>query len=140
MEHEPSSGIGTAVASFRAPTKQAQRGTRLGLSLWIEVQRGPSGAVVWLRGSAGMTEAEPLRRRLEALVAEPLPVIVLELSDLDLIGSAGLAALLCARRRSGRPDRLRLAAPRACVLHVIELARLTKLLKVYPSATLALIG
>ena len=141
MKRQASNGVSGGLAIEQAPPGRSSHRVAPGQSLTIEVQRRPGGAVVRLVGSAGMTEAQPLRSRLEMLAAEMLPLIVLDLSELDFIGSAGLAAVLYARRKGlGRPGRIRLAAPQAAVLKVLQRARLTELLPIYPSVQRAMMG
>lgn len=105
----------------------------------VRVDRQAGVAVVRVRGSAGMTEAEPFGRRLEQLADEPFDLIVLDLSDLEFISSAGLGALVRAHGRlGGGRGRLRLVHPRPMVLRVLETMRLTRLFEVYPDVEGAL--
>jgi anti-sigma B factor antagonist len=108
-------------------------------SLGIEVRMEGSRTVVKLTGSAEMTQADPLRDRIETLAKEAASVIVLDLSEVDFIGSACLAAIvhgyLTARDRHRD---VRLAAPQPRVLEVLRRARLTRLFPVYDSAAEAL--
>ena len=109
--------------------------------LGIEVYCRRRGVVVRLAGSAEMTEADRLRDRLEDLADQGVPRIVLDLSDVDFIGSPGLSAIvhgyLSARDRQGD---LRLAAPQPAVLEVLRRARLTRLFPIYDSAEEALVS
>lgn len=107
--------------------------------LQVHVRREDLAAVVSLRGSAGMLEAPRISETLEALLAEKPLLIVLDLGDLDFIGSCGLAAVLQAFHRSRLyGGQIRLASVRPQVLGVLEKMALTRLLPVYATTEQAL--
>lgn len=110
-------------------------------SLQVHVLSHGGAVVVGLCGVAGIVEAADLRRQLVALAEKPVPVIVLDLTDLAFIGASGLTAIVCAYLRSRRHGgEIRLAAPQPAVLGVLERTRLTTRLPVYGSVTQALAG
>ena len=100
-----------------------------------------SAKVVTISGSAGMAEADKLRTKLVELADEDDPIIVLELSKMDFIGSLGLGALIVghlhARRRHGQ---IRLVNPSPQVMGVLETANLTKVFSIYASVDQAVNG
>ena len=113
--------------------------------LEINVQRQGAHAVVRLCGSAGIGQVGPLRDALYELAAKDVRLIVLDLHDLDFIGSAGLAAIvsgylqMCGYQQSRHhPGLIRLAAPQPAVLDVIRRTRLTELFPVYDSVEQAI--
>ena len=107
--------------------------------LELDVRSSGAGVVIALGGCAGMADADRLRGRLAALVAEGAELVVLDLSDLSFIGSSGLGAIMFARQELlHRNGKLRLAAPAPAVLSVIQQARLTKLLDIFDSVEEAL--
>jgi anti-anti-sigma factor len=100
----------------------------------VEVQRLGAAAVVHVRGSAGMGQADYLRDRLEPLADPAVGVIVLDLADLEFISSAGLGALLSVRAKL-RPHggEIRLINPRPFVRRILETTRLDQLFAILPS-------
>ncbi len=100
-----------------------------------------SAKVLTISGSAGMGEADRLREKLVELADEDGPIIVLELSKMDFIGSLGLGALIVghlhARRRHGQ---IRLVSPSSQVMGVLETANLTKVFPIYASVNEAVNG
>ena len=90
---------------------------------WVTVDR-----------SAEIAEEGPLRAELEALASQRLPVIVLDLTDLDFINSAALSAIVYGHLKCRHHDgRIRLARPKPAVLQVLQRTRLTTLFPVYDS-------
>lgn len=99
---------------------------------------GPA-VVLRLRGSAGMEEADHLRRRLEELAAKKSPLIVLDLTAMEFISSLGLGAIVTGHLRSRHHNgQLRLVNPQPAVLHLLETTRLTKLFGIYSSVEKAI--
>jgi anti-sigma B factor antagonist len=112
-----------------------------GHSLEIDVERHGRVVVVRLRGSAGMAQAERLCNQLKTLGAERPAITVLDLSQLDFIGSAGLGAILQGYLRSRcYHGHIRLAAPQPRVLAVLERTRLMKLFGVYETVERAMMA
>jgi anti-anti-sigma factor len=105
----------------------------------VHVRREDLAAVVVLRGSAGMVEAPQIAKTLETLLTEKPLLIVLDLSELEFIGSAGLAAIVQAFHRSRvYGGQVRLARVRPQVLGVLERTALTRSLPVYATTEQAL--
>ena len=110
-------------------------------SLKIEVQKQGSSAVVRLYGSAGIYDDVKLRRSLEKLAEEKVHITVLDLTDLDFIESAGLAAIVSGHLKNRHHQgEIRLAAPNAAVLEVIQKTRLDTLFPIYGSVEEALVS
>ena len=108
--------------------------------LIIYLQRQGSHAVIGLCGSLGIGQVDPLQAVLRTLAEDDVRLVVLDLHDLDFIGSAGLAAIVsgylqvCGYQQSHqRQGRIKLVAPQPAVLDVIERTRLTKLFPVCDS-------
>jgi len=105
----------------------------------LDVRRERDCAVVRVSGSAGMSEAEPMRLRLEELADSRIPVIVLDLTEMDFICSAGLAAIISAHLRSRHHrGQIKLVNPQPAVKDLLELTRLTKLFPVHETLDQAL--
>jgi len=106
--------------------------------LKLDVREAPSGAVVQVHGSASMVEAETLRVKLEKLAARRVPLIVLDLRDMDFISSAGLGAIISAHLKTcHHQGQIRLVDPQPAVRELLETTRLTKLFPIYPSVEAA---
>ena len=113
--------------------------TRLERRLKLQVRQEGAAAVVEVRGSAGMTEAEKLRATLEELAGRKVPIIVLDLTDMDFISSAGLAAIITAHLRSRHHQgQIRLVNPQPSVRDLLETTRLTKLFPICATVQQAL--
>lgn len=107
--------------------------------LKMEQQRAGSAAVVKISGSAGMEEAEFLRRELEALAGRKSPVVVLDLSDLDFISSLGLGAIISMHLKSRHHGgKIVIVHPRPAVQNVLETTRLTQLFPIFPTIDAAI--
>lgn len=104
--------------------------------LTVTVDNEPSAAVVHVCGSAGMGEADAIRVELDQLVGRKIPIIVMELSEMDFICSAGLGAIIDAYHRSREHDgQVHLVSPQPAVLHLLEMTNLTKLFSVFPTVS-----
>jgi len=109
--------------------------------LAIEVRRVAQAAVVRVRGSSGMLEAGRLTDELLGLAEQAVPVIILDLSDLEFISSAGLGAILRARTAlHACRGALRLVHPRPLVRKLLDTTRLTSVLPVFCTVEEALAG
>jgi anti-sigma B factor antagonist len=101
----------------------------------MEVDRVGETAVVRVRGSADMAEADKLKDQLELLAGQSVRLIVLELSALEFMGSSALGALLNAHaklRRCG--GQVRLVSPQPLVLRLLQTTCLTRLFAVFKDA------
>lgn len=107
--------------------------------LKLDVEQVGSAAVVRISGSAGMTEAENMRLKLEELVERKIPLIVLDLGEMDFICSQALGVMISmhvsSRQHNGR---LGLVNPQPAVRQLLEITRLTKLFEIYPTVEQAL--
>ncbi|MHC4717032.1 MAG: STAS domain-containing protein [Planctomycetota bacterium] len=105
----------------------------------LTVQRRDQAAVLKISGSVAITEAEPLREKIEELVAERMSVIVLDLSEMDFICSLGLGAIISGHLKCRHHlGQIKLVAPTPPVRELLETTRLTKLFGVYDSLDEAL--
>lgn len=102
--------------------------------LHLDVAREGNLAVVKVSGSVAMAEAELLREYLERLAAERVPVIVLDLSEMDFISSLGLGAIISGHLKCRHHNgRIKLAGPTRPVCELLETTRLNKLFGIYES-------
>ena len=116
-------------------------GKKLHKALKIDVKWAGQAAIVKLCGSAGMGEAEKLRQKLEEIVLKKPRVIVLDLGEIDFIGSAGLGAIVTGYLKSRHHGgQIRLVNPSQTVRELLETTRLTRLFEVFDSVESSLSG
>jgi len=93
-----------------------------------------NASIVEVTGQIHLLEARELEQRLEEVLNNDRPNIVLDITDVSFIASDGLGVLIKIRgdaRRSG--GTLRIVEPPEPVLGVFRTTRLTKLFDIYPS-------
>jgi anti-anti-sigma factor len=84
-------------------------------------------------GAAGAEQAEELQQNLAAWAAAA-PRLILDLSELTFINSAGLGALIVAYRTCrGLGGALHLVGPRECVADVLRITHLDRLIPTFPT-------
>lgn len=92
-------------------------------------------AVIHCTGRLNMTDAPRLKQRVDAIVAEGLPRIVVDLTGVPFVDSSGLGALISglktARQAGGD---LRIAGAGEQILAVLGLTNLDRILR--PHATI----
>lgn len=102
--------------------------------LHLDVTRRGDAAVVKVSGSVSLGDSEQLRERLEALAAEQVALIVLELSEMDFISSMGLGAIISGHLKCRHHHgQIKLVRPTRPVRELLEMTRLTKLFGIYDS-------
>ncbi len=102
---------------------------------WPTRQTAAGVTVVSPEGRLNMVAAPDLREQLRALVQNGSSRVVVDLSDVESIDSSGLGALISglkAARNAGGD--LRIAAPNAQVVAVLELTNLNRVLNPQESA------
>ena len=109
--------------------------------LTLDVRELPSAAVVAVGGAVDMQDAERLRAALEELTGREVPIIILDLSEMNFISSMGLGAIITAHLKTRHyQGSLRLANPQPAVHQLLETTRLTKLFNIYDDVDQALAG
>ena len=107
--------------------------------LHMEVTRQGDASVLKIAGSVSMGDADQLREQLEDLAAKRVPVIVLDLGQMDFICSLGLGAIITGHLKCRHHQgQIRLVNPTEQVRELLETTRLTKLFPVYESVEQAL--
>ncbi len=98
----------------------------------IDVSHAGSTIVVHIHGSATMNYSSQVQDTLEDLAAKQVPVIVLDLSDMDFICSVGLGAIITGHLKCRHHNgQIRLVNPQPAVRKLLETTRLTKLFPIY---------
>lgn len=104
----------------------------------VIAERGPA-VVLTVTGEVDLNTAPRLREALEEAVAAHPSLLVVDLTDVDFLGSPGLAALIAAHDRAQPRTRLRVVASSTTpVLRPIRLTGLEELLNVHPTLDHAL--
>ena len=105
----------------------------------IEVERRGDAAIVTAHGAIAEVEAHRLERELLSQIDQGAVKIVVDLSDVPFITSAGLAAFMLAHKRvRGQGGGVRLVGTQPLVRHIIEVTKLTKLFTLHDSVGEAL--
>jgi anti-sigma B factor antagonist len=91
-----------------------------------------------LSGELELYTVAELRRQAERLALERMGRVVLDLSNVTFIDSAGLSALIWLFRRIGVPGTLRLVDATARHASMFRIAQLARVMPVYPHVDQAL--
>jgi anti-sigma B factor antagonist len=97
--------------------------------------------VVTVRGNLDVDSATVLTTTLDQVLDRPRPRIVVDLSGVEFCDSTGLSAFVVGHNRADRDGGwVRLAAPSAWMVRLLDTVGLTGRLGVYPSVADALSG
>ncbi|MFI5783844.1 STAS domain-containing protein [Nocardia sp. NPDC051570] len=104
--------------------------------LTAAVTHTDSAVIVTASGEIDLVSIQHLQAAIDQAIADPAPVLVVDLSEVGFIGSTGLAVLLAAHHNAApRPLRI-VASPQA--RRPIEVTGLAQILTVYPDRAAAL--
>jgi anti-anti-sigma factor len=117
-----------------------ERVSRFGRSqgLRVKLERRSQALVLRLRGRAGIAEAGMLRAALQRLLRLDVPLIVVDLNDLQYATSLAVSAVAAGAWRCDASRRVRLAGPSASVRRVLLASRAIDRRQIYPSVGAAL--
>lgn len=134
MTTQPNDGS----APRAAPRGPGTTGNPPAQRLNVDVRRGPAGVVeVRVSGELDMVGAPVLRSRLTEELAD-CRALVLDLADVEFLGTAGLSILLEADKLAQRRDiRWGIVATRHAVTHPLRAVGLGDVLPVHPSVAIA---
>jgi anti-sigma B factor antagonist len=109
------------------------------MAIDIEVTAWPGATVVAPKGDLDLASADPLRRALAALIERQQARLVVDLRQVLYIDSSGLGVLVAAMKqaRAAGGD-VRLCGLQLDVHAIFEMARLAKIMDIYPSLREAL--
>lgn len=94
-----------------------------------------------LGGSIELETADAFGAGLPDLVCPQTPHLVLDLAELEFISSIGISAIVAAHRRAkALRGSVQVVAPRAPIARLLELTRLSDLIRVRPTIEAALDG
>ncbi len=97
--------------------------------------------VVVLSGSANVVQAGKIQKQLTELAGEHAPLIVLDMCELEFIGSQGLGEIVAGHLRGRHHHgRIRIAAPQPAIRKLLDTTRLSDLFPIFESVDEALKG
>lgn len=104
--------------------------------LTLRVERREGVAIVTLEGACTMDVSHQIRHCLVGLATEQVPLIVLDMAQLDFIDSVGLGGIIAAHLRGRHHDgHVRLVAPNEHIREVLDLTRLSRLFQIFPTVS-----
>jgi len=103
-------------------------------ALNLSVRREGNAHVVTLRGATRLDEPEELAAQLSQLIQDSSPHLILELSDLVFLTSAGIGAIVSAHNRARTFNgRVSVVNPKPEVAGLLRLTRVDQLASVFPT-------
>jgi len=107
--------------------------------LKVGVTKQDAAAVIELHGSVRMADCDLMRQAIDDLTAGRTSPIVLDMTDLDFICSAGLGAIISGHLKTrDYAGRICLVSPQAAVLKLLETTRLTEVFAIFATVEEAL--
>jgi anti-sigma B factor antagonist len=104
----------------------------------VVVEEAPEGVVVAVSGPLDLSLAPVLRRSVERAGRLRPALLVIDLSAVTFLASAGMAELVRANRQLDGQGRVRVVASGRLVMRPLELTRLTDELTIHPTLADAL--
>jgi anti-sigma B factor antagonist len=104
-----------------------------GLTVAVHHHTSVPALVVEVTGDVDMLTAPRLLDALHTALRAPYPVLVVDLTGVQFMGSAGLSALVNAHRRAGSSTSVRIVAPALTTLRPLQVTGLDAVLNVYQS-------
>lgn len=102
------------------------------------VERHSGSVVLAVAGDVDMVTAPQLEPHVDAALTEAPEVFVIDLTEVRLLGSAGLAVLVTAQNQAPPGTSVRIVAGGRTTLRVLELTGLDQTLAIYPTRERAL--
>lgn len=99
-----------------------------------------SAAVLALSGDLDLATAPQLTAAVAAASSERPPMLVLDLTEVDFLASAGLTVLLASWREAPEGTQVRIVAASRATLRTMQLTGLDKVLPLYPTLEAAVAG
>ncbi|CAL9393040.1 hypothetical protein SUDANB6_01301 [Streptomyces sp. enrichment culture] len=138
----PSPGSGTREpAGSSAPADGSNSLLPTGPTLALASHRGPRHAIVTVDGPIDYHTAPQLLGHLTATEMQDVPLLILDLTQVEFCDSSALGAFVdIHRRRSDAGRRFALAGVRPEVRRILELTRLTSVLSLHETVEDVLTG
>lgn len=107
----------------------------------VVTERAEDAVVLRVTGELDLATAPKLQQKVDTALREAPPaVLVIDLSAVTFLASAGMAVLVAAHRRGGEHTKVRVVAAGRVTLRPLELTKLTTELAVFPTTEQALAG
>lgn len=94
-------------------------------------------AVIRLKGELELFTEPQLRGQVEAMLAEGIRWVAVDLGEVSFVDSAGISAIIWLRKRFPGPGTVCLLDPQARHMAALEAIQLTRIVPVYPSVQVA---
>lgn len=104
------------------------------------VHRQDTATIIAVRGEVDMFTSPTLGDEVNAALDESPAVLVIDLTAVRFLGSAGLAALVEAQARASRDTAVRIVAGTSSTTRILRLTGLDHALVVYPTVEEAIAG
>lgn len=104
----------------------------------VVLEQREDAALLHVTGALDLALAPRLRQMIERAVRLRPALLIVDLTDLGFLASAGMAVLLFAHRQCSATTQVRIVASGRLVLRPLELTRLTDELAIFPTVTKAL--
>ena len=104
----------------------------------IRVEHATGAAVVHVAGELDLVTTPALRDAIADALSSPPPLVVLDLTDVDFLASAGLSELIAAGERAQGRTTLRIVAANRSTLRPLSMTGLDSMLAVFPTVDEAL--
>lgn len=109
-----------------------------GSTLTVNLERSDSAIVVHVAGEADLLTAPRLEEAINTALAERPDALVVDLSEVGFLASAGLALLVAAYRQAGEHIRVRLVADGQLVMRPLEVSGIAAELEIFSTVREAL--
>lgn len=111
---------------------------RPGANFQVSTERRDTSAVVSVAGEVDLVTVASLRAEITECLRTPPSVLVIDLSAVGFLGSAGLSALLDTHRESAPEVDVRIVANQRVVLRTLQLTGVDELLPPFDTVEQAL--
>ncbi|WP_312871851.1 STAS domain-containing protein [Amycolatopsis acididurans] len=109
-----------------------------GQTVSVTVEKHGRDAVVVVSGDIDMVTAPEFEKALIAAVREQPEALVVDMTGVAFLGSAGLTALVAARQQAGEVTALRVVAKSSATARPLQLTGLDQEIPLYPTREEAL--
>lgn len=104
----------------------------------VTLEQARDAVVLTVTGALDLALAPKLQHLIDRAAQQRPRLMVIDLTALDFLASAGMAVLVRAHRQCPEPTRLRIVAAGRIALRPLELTRLTDELAIHPTLPAAL--